>query len=103
MEQKLPDFTSTRFLKQHILDTINFYAPRCIDKVSGGYINCFLDDGTVCDYETKQLVGQARFVFIFSAAALLEPGQATGNWRNTVLRSCRTASATTNTAGIIGN
>ncbi|WP_371729420.1 AGE family epimerase/isomerase [Heyndrickxia coagulans] len=55
---------------------MNFYAPRCIDKVSGGYINCFLDDGTVCDYETKQLVGQARFVFIFSAAALLEPGQA---------------------------
>ncbi|UJZ87256.1 AGE family epimerase/isomerase [Heyndrickxia coagulans] len=76
MEQKLPDFTSTRFLKQHILDTVNFYAPRCIDKVSGGYINCFLDDGTVCDYETRQLVGQARFVFIFSVAALLEPGQA---------------------------
>jgi len=76
MERKLPDFSSANFLKQHILDTVNFYAPRCIDKVFGGYINCFLDDGTICDYETKQLVGQARFVFIFSVASLLKPDQA---------------------------
>lgn len=36
MERKLPDFSSANFLKQHILDTVNFYAPRCIDKVFGG-------------------------------------------------------------------
>ncbi|MFL0365873.1 AGE family epimerase/isomerase [Pseudobacillus sp. 179-B 2D1 NHS] len=75
MERKLPNFASAYFLKQHILDTVNFYAPRCVDKVFGGYINCFLDDGTICDYETKQLVGQARFVFIFSVASLLRPTQ----------------------------
>ncbi|MED4850631.1 AGE family epimerase/isomerase [Caldifermentibacillus hisashii] len=102
MERKLPDFSSANFLKQHILDTVNFYAPRCIDKVFGGYINCFLDDGTICDYETKQLVGQARFVFIFSVASLLKPDQA-GNWRSTAFHSCRVTNAITSMAGIIGN
>lgn len=72
---KIAEFFISQFFKTHILDTVNFYAPRCIDKVFGGYINCFLDDGTICDYETKQLVGQARFVFIFSVASLLKPDQ----------------------------
>ncbi|BCG61284.1 AGE family epimerase/isomerase [Paenibacillus sp. URB8-2] len=66
-----PDFADPSFLKRHILDTVRFYAPRCIDRLYGGYINCFLDDGTVCDYETKQLVGMTRFVYIFSAALLV--------------------------------
>ncbi|QWU15829.1 Mannose or cellobiose epimerase, N-acyl-D-glucosamine 2-epimerase family [Paenibacillus sophorae] len=63
-----PDFADPSFLKQHILDTVHFYAPRCIDLQNGGYINSFLDDGTISDYETKQLVGMTRFVYIFSAA-----------------------------------
>ncbi|PWA06054.1 N-acylglucosamine 2-epimerase [Pueribacillus theae] len=71
MGKKFPSFTSPHFLKQHILDTVNFYAPRCIDNVNGGYINCFLDDGTICDFETRQLVGQARFVYVFSVAWML--------------------------------
>ncbi|TFJ94617.1 AGE family epimerase/isomerase [Lentibacillus salicampi] len=75
MKCGFPNFSSTYFLTQHILDTVNFYAPRCIDNVFGGYINCILDDGTICDYETKQLVGQARFVFIFSVASMLMPTQ----------------------------
>lgn len=66
-----PDFADPSFLKRHILDTVRFYAPRCIDHVNGGYINCFLDDGTVCDYETKHLVGMTRFIFTFSAALLV--------------------------------
>ncbi|WP_353948705.1 AGE family epimerase/isomerase [Sporolactobacillus sp. Y61] len=76
MQRKFPNFTSAHFLKQHIFDTVNFYAPRCADHVHGGYINCFLDDGTICDYETKQLVGQARFLFIFSVASMLHPARA---------------------------
>jgi mannose/cellobiose epimerase-like protein (N-acyl-D-glucosamine 2-epimerase family) len=66
-----PDFSQISFLRKHIFDIIAFYAPRCIDYKCGGYINCFLDGGTVCDYETKQLVGMARFVYIFSAACQL--------------------------------
>ncbi|MDT3428115.1 mannose/cellobiose epimerase-like protein (N-acyl-D-glucosamine 2-epimerase family) [Paenibacillus forsythiae] len=63
-----PDFADPSFLKRHILDTVHFYAPRCIDLQNGGYINSFLDNGTICDRETKQLVGMARFIYIFSAA-----------------------------------
>jgi mannose/cellobiose epimerase-like protein (N-acyl-D-glucosamine 2-epimerase family) len=64
-------FKDGQFLKGHIMDIVGFYAPRCIDEKYGGYINCFLDDGTVCDYETKHLVGMSRFIYIFSAAAMI--------------------------------
>ncbi|WP_339287584.1 AGE family epimerase/isomerase [Paenibacillus sp. FSL E2-0201] len=73
-----PDFRDPSFLKQHILHTVNFYAPRCIDHKHGGYINCFLDDGTVCDPLTRQLVGMARFIYIFSAASLIGGTEAEG-------------------------
>ncbi|MTW87074.1 AGE family epimerase/isomerase [Virgibacillus dakarensis] len=66
-----PNFKVQAFLKQHIVDTVNFYAPRCIDAETGGYINCFLDDGTICDKKTKHLVGQSRFIYIFSIAAMI--------------------------------
>lgn len=42
-----------------------------MDYKSGGYFNCFLDDGTICDYETKHLVGISRFIYIFSIGSIL--------------------------------
>ncbi|WP_458118693.1 AGE family epimerase/isomerase [Paenibacillus sp. Z6-24] len=71
MSSTYPDFRSSDFLKQHIMDTINFYVPQCRDDEVGGYHHCFFDDGTLCDDPTRHLVGQSRFVYVFSTAAML--------------------------------
>ena len=66
-----PNFKDPEFLMKHIFETVNFYSTRCIDTSFGGFINCFLDDGTICDYTTKHLVGLSRFIYIFSIATIL--------------------------------
>lgn len=66
------DFINPEWLKSHIFHILNFYYPKCLDYKNGGYYNCFLDDGTICDYETKHLVGTARFIYIFSIGAILD-------------------------------
>ncbi|WP_278046295.1 AGE family epimerase/isomerase [Desemzia sp. C1] len=58
-------------MKDHIFETLNFYYPQCIDHQNGGFMGGFLDDGTVNDTKTKQLVGVSRFTYIFSVGALL--------------------------------
>ncbi|MFT8311809.1 MAG: AGE family epimerase/isomerase [Sporolactobacillus sp.] len=64
-------FFDPDWLCKQIFETIDFYDPQCIDRVNGGYYHCYLDDGTICDYETKSLVGTARFIYIFSIGFLL--------------------------------
>ncbi|MBP1082491.1 mannose/cellobiose epimerase-like protein (N-acyl-D-glucosamine 2-epimerase family) [Bacillus capparidis] len=70
------NFRDGKFLKEHIMAIVRYYASRCIDTKNGGYINCFLDDGTICDYETKHLVGMSRFIYIFSVAAMISDSPA---------------------------
>jgi mannose/cellobiose epimerase-like protein (N-acyl-D-glucosamine 2-epimerase family) len=65
-------FQSPEFLKDHIFSIMEFYYPRCIDHINEGYYNCYLDDGTICDYETKHLVGTTRFIYNFSIASILD-------------------------------
>jgi mannose/cellobiose epimerase-like protein (N-acyl-D-glucosamine 2-epimerase family) len=60
--QPQPAFDSERFLRQHVNDTLNFYAPRARDP-EGGYFHYFLDDGTVYNAGHRHLVSATRFVF----------------------------------------
>lgn len=64
-------FQDPEWLKGQVYSILNFYYPRCMDYKNGGYYNCFLDNGTICDYETKHLVGTSRFIYIFSIGAIL--------------------------------
>lgn len=65
-------FTDPSWLKKHIKDILHFYFPSCLDKKEGGYYQCFLDNGFICDKTTKTLVGTSRFIYIFSIGSLLE-------------------------------
>ncbi len=56
------NFRSPDFLTDHVLHTLSFYEPRCID-VSGGFFHFYKDDGTVYDTRTRHLVSSTRFVF----------------------------------------
>ncbi|KQU64427.1 MULTISPECIES: AGE family epimerase/isomerase [unclassified Rhizobacter] len=62
------DFRSPDFLRRHILHTMSFYEGRSRDP-SGGFYHFFNDDGTVCDRETRHLVGSARFAINHAMAA----------------------------------
>ncbi|WP_445505636.1 AGE family epimerase/isomerase [Niallia sp. 03091] len=66
-----PSFSDPAWLKQQIEAILRFYYPRCIDTKNGGYYQCFLDDGTICDFQTKSLIGTARFIYIFSTGAMI--------------------------------
>ena len=65
------NFRDPAFLRQHIRTIIDFYHPRCLDRKLGGYINQFLDDGTIYDRTTKHLVGTCRFVYNYAVAGML--------------------------------
>jgi mannose/cellobiose epimerase-like protein (N-acyl-D-glucosamine 2-epimerase family) len=65
-------FQNSEFLKNQIYSIMNFYYPRCIDHNQGGFYNCYLDDGTICNYETKHLVEITRFIYNFSIVSMLD-------------------------------
>ena len=65
------DYRDPAFLRDHIRSIIAFYHPACIDRELGGYINQFLDDGTIFDRQTKHLVGTCRFIYNYSVAWLV--------------------------------
>ena len=65
------NYRDPNFLKGHIRRIIEFYHPACMDYEYGGFINQFLDDGTVYDRFTKHLVGTCRFVYCFSVASMV--------------------------------
>ena len=64
-----------QFLKNQILNIINFYHPICIDKERGGYINQLNDEGKITDRDTKHLVGTCRFIYNYAIASLLFENQ----------------------------
>ena len=61
------DFRSPEFLRSHILRTMAFYDPVCIDP-SGGFFHFFKDDGTVYDRQTRHLVSSTRFIITHAMA-----------------------------------
>lgn len=65
------DFKNKEELKKQVFKILNFYYPRCIDKENGGYYEGMMDDGTINDHKTKNLVGTSRFIYIFSIGTLL--------------------------------
>ncbi|MFT8320923.1 MAG: AGE family epimerase/isomerase [Bacillus sp. (in: firmicutes)] len=69
--ESLAAYSNPTWLRQQIEDTLQFYYPKCIDNQNGGYYQCFLDDGTICDYNTKSLIGTSRFIYIFSIGAMI--------------------------------
>ena len=66
-ENTPPDFSSQRFLQQHIDHTLRFYEPHAHDP-AGGFFHYFLDDGTVYNRTHRHLVSATRFVFNWSMA-----------------------------------
>ena len=64
-------FQNKGWLKNHINNILNFYYPRCMDYINGGYFNCFFDDGKICDFRSKSLVGTTRFIYDFSIGSIL--------------------------------
>jgi len=62
MNSHLPNFRDPQFLRSHMRQTLDFYAPRAMDP-SGGCFHFFKDDGTVYDRRTRHLVSSTRFVF----------------------------------------
>lgn len=62
-----PDFTSRRFLAEHVESILRFYAPRAFDP-AGGFFHAYLDDGTVYDRSLRHLVSATRFVFNWAMA-----------------------------------
>lgn len=60
-------FEQRKFLEDHIQSTLAFYDPRVMSK-DGGFLGCFLDDGTCFDPDSRQLVGSARYVVNYATA-----------------------------------
>ncbi len=67
-DSKPVDFRSPDFLRLHIVRTMAFYHPRCVDP-HGGFFHYFKDDGTIYDRRHRHLVSSARFVFNYAMAA----------------------------------
>lgn len=62
-----PDFTSEDFLHNHVKSILAFYEPN-VRAADGGFHQCFLDDGSVYDTDTRHLVSSTRFVFNYANA-----------------------------------
>lgn len=65
------NFRDKEELKNQVFKILNFYYPACIDHDRGGYINGFLNDGSINDTTTKHLVATNRYIYIFSIGAIL--------------------------------
>lgn len=75
----LPDFTSSRFLRAHVEDTLAFYRPVAFDP-DGGFFHCFRDDGSVYERGHRHLVSASRFVFNWANAHRLHGGAPWRDW-----------------------
>ena len=51
-----------------------FWLPRCVDKVNGGYFNCFDNEGRQLVSQDKYTWSQGRFVWLFSKLAMMDCG-----------------------------
>ncbi len=57
-----PNYESAAFLKQHIVDVLNFYRPVAFDE-AGGFFHYYQDNGAVYNRTHRHLVSATRFVF----------------------------------------
>lgn len=62
---------SEEYINEQIFSALNYYYPNCMDLKYGGYAGEMLDDGTIIDARTKHLVATCRYIYSFSAGALL--------------------------------
>ena len=49
----------------------NFYDPIVVDSEVGGFYNQIRDDGSIYDYDTKHVVGTARFIANYAMSYIL--------------------------------
>lgn len=61
-----PEFHRVEFLEQHIQFILNFYENRVV--ADEGFYQCFKDDGSVYDTDTRHLVSSTRFIFNYATA-----------------------------------
>ncbi|MFB6290375.1 MAG: AGE family epimerase/isomerase [Candidatus Bipolaricaulia bacterium] len=64
------NFNDPNFVEDHAIETIEFYLPQCVDK-EGGFYGGYLDDGTVYEAQTRDLVSTTRFILNFSFGNLI--------------------------------
>lgn len=69
MTSNNPQFRDPEFLTRHIQTIMDFYHPRCIDRINGGFFHYFHDDGSIYDAHTRHLVSSTRFIFNYAMAA----------------------------------
>lgn len=69
MNSNNPQFRDPGFLTCHIQTIMDFYHPRCIDRINGGFFHYFRDDGSIYDAATRHLVSSTRFIFNYAMAA----------------------------------
>ncbi|KXA92201.1 N-acylglucosamine 2-epimerase [candidate division MSBL1 archaeon SCGC-AAA259E19] len=67
------EFRKPSWLRQHVLNILNFYYPDCIDHRYGGYISQLSDrDGHIYDGRSKSQVSTCRLIFNFSVGDMIE-------------------------------
>jgi len=62
-----PQFDSAEFLEDHAQSILAFYEPIVV-AADGGFYQCFEDDGTVYDKNTRHLVSSTRFIHNYAIA-----------------------------------
>ncbi len=62
-----PAFRDREFLQQHIQFILDFYDERVVSP-EGGFYQCFRDDGSVYNKNTRHLVSSTRFVYNYATA-----------------------------------
>ena len=72
--QPMNTFYNAEFLRTHCREILDFYQPNVIDP-SGGFVQNFLDDGSVFDPGFRQLVSSTRMIVNYALASRLFPGQ----------------------------
>ncbi len=67
MTTPAPDFTTPEFLHEHVHSILAFYESNVVS-ATGGFHQCFMDNGEVYDSNTRHLVSSTRFVFNYAMA-----------------------------------
>ena len=66
------NFKDKEFVKKHAFDLIEFYKPNVKDNEYGSYYCAYLDNGSVYDKDTKDLISTTRFILNFCFGIFLE-------------------------------
>ena len=75
------------FFKQELTENLlSFWMTRCLDRVNGGYLNCFTNDGSKLISTDKYTWSQGRFLWIFSKLSMMESEMFSPDQRQEFLR-----------------